>query len=216
MTFLGMSMKEEMEIFSVINGKAKGLSSSLLDFHETRLTEDLSSTKPELFLALRLAEDPRSPWYQRLDLGGAPTVGMHRYASLRTMQKAAKRFLRAIRSAPATPRITELPNVLVHFWLAVARVLHKEWREPRKYLLTKGIGVYSLMSLAGELVHEGLERGVVLDQRYFEATLSDFLTAIDWSSNGPLRGFGGVSGADQALQVLHHERSLARQFATHD
>src|ERR1700682_3317113 len=94
MTYLGLSVEDEMAVFNIINGKAKGLSSSLLDFHESRLSKDLGRTRPELFLALKLAEEPRSPWFQRLDLGGERTVGMHRYASLRTMQKGVKRFLK--------------------------------------------------------------------------------------------------------------------------
>ena len=55
MAYIGLAIEEEMEIFRVINGKAKGLSGSLLDFTEARLVEkDLKAAKPELFLALVL------------------------------------------------------------------------------------------------------------------------------------------------------------------
>ena len=40
MCFIGLSEREEMEIFNVINSKAKGLSSSLLDFHDAQLSTD--------------------------------------------------------------------------------------------------------------------------------------------------------------------------------
>ena len=54
MCFIGLSEREEMEVFSVINSKAKGLSTSLLDYHEAQLAESLAQERPELFIALQL------------------------------------------------------------------------------------------------------------------------------------------------------------------
>jgi DGQHR domain-containing protein len=204
MTFVGLTVEEEMRIFSIINGKAKGLSSSLLDLHEAKMSQDLAQTKPELFIALRLNDDSASPWFQRLDLGGNNTVGLHRYASLRTMQKAIKRFLRES-NALKTVDAQNTANVVIAFWQAVSELLKREWSEPRKHLLTKGIGVYSLMSLAGDLVSDAGRRNLDCDRNYFISALSDFIFDIDWSSHGPLRGFGGTLGADQALE---HIRSI--------
>jgi len=207
MTFLGLSLEEEMEVFNVINGKAKGLSSSLLDFHEAKLTRDIGIIRPELLIALRLAEEPRSPWYKRLDMGGARTVGMQRYASLRTMQKASKRFLKESGALAHNPA-EAIAEVTIAFWIALSDVLKREWSTPRSYLITKGVGVYSLMSLAGELYREAHASGLTCDAPYYFAKLSDFIRQIDWSSNGPLRGYGGTSGADQALDLL---RTVRRQ-----
>ena len=55
MTFIGLSLREEMQVFNIINGKAKGLASSLLDYHESRLASDLAAQKPELYIALQSA-----------------------------------------------------------------------------------------------------------------------------------------------------------------
>ena len=94
MAYIGLTIEEEMEIFRVINGKAKGLSGSLLDFTEARLVEDdLKAAKPELFLALVLHEEQRSPWYQRLDLGGNRTTGPMRVASLTNDAEGRTSFL---------------------------------------------------------------------------------------------------------------------------
>ena len=49
--YLGLSTREEMAIFSVINAKAKGLSSSLLDFHTTKLVPRLEHVQVELYVA---------------------------------------------------------------------------------------------------------------------------------------------------------------------
>ena len=207
MTYISLGIDEEMEIFRVINGKAKGLSSSLLDFTEARLVEDdLKAAKPELFLALILHEDQRSPWYQRLDLGGNRTTGPLRVASLRTMQKAARRFLReaGLSSGDVGDHTASL---LIDFWRAITVVLPKQWNQPRQNMLVKGIGVYSLMSLAGELCREAINKRVVCDIDYFISALSDFIHRIDWSSKGPLKGYGGAGGADAALALLRQIRA---------
>src|SRR5262249_723628 len=118
MTYIGLSQRQEMEIFNVINNKAKGLSTSLLDFHEATLAGDLATERPELFIALQLNNDPKSPWHRQLDLGGEKTSGLTRRASLRTMQKAIKRFLvqtKILRTRG--PHIAA--QVLIDFWSAV-------------------------------------------------------------------------------------------------
>jgi len=160
--------------------------------------------KPELYLAMQLHERPTSPWYQRLDMGGSGTVGLKRYASLRTMQKAARRFLKAAQLPPES--ISEAVDAAVNFWRAVALLLVRQWNEPRAHLLTKGIGVYALMSLAGDIVFEAKVRGHTLDERYFSAVLSDFIGNVDWSNRGPMHGFGGVAGADKAYELLKAAR----------
>ncbi len=73
MCFIGLTEREEMEIFNTINSKAKGLSTSLLDFHDATLAHDLVTERPELFIALHLNNSSDSPWYRQLYLVGAST-----------------------------------------------------------------------------------------------------------------------------------------------
>jgi DNA sulfur modification protein DndB len=206
MTFIGLTTKEEMEVFSVINSKAKGLSSSLLDYHESRLRTDLSAVKPEIYIALRLHETEESPWYRGLDLGGKRSVGMRRYASLRTMQKAVRRFLRASKILQVKD-VDSAFGVVLAYWRAVRMVLEIEWLDPRRHFVTKGVGVYALMSIAGDLFLDAEQKGIACDETYFAGALSDFANSVDWSTRGPLRGFGGASGADQALELLRRVRT---------
>lgn len=208
MTYIGLTVEEEMGVFNIINSKARGLSSSLLDYHESRLSRDVAKTKPELYIALQLREDSRSPWYQRLDLGGNATVGMYRYASLRTMQKGVKRFLRES-SILEHSRVDAAAEILIAFWTAVSTLLEDQWNNQRKHILTKGVGVYSLSSLAGDLWKDATRLRVDCDEAFFCSVLSDFVYDIDWSMSGPFRGFGGVSGADQALEFIRNVRRCA-------
>ena len=207
MSFLGLSEREEMEVFNTINSKAKGLSSSLLDFHDATLARDLSDERPELFIALHLNNDSDSPWYRQLDLGGSSTSGLMRRASLRTMQKSVKRFLSQThilqtQSAETTARM------VVDFWSAIALLLREAWDNPRRNLITKGVGVYALMGIAGDLYSEAGSQPV--DKRYFMNKLSEFITDIDWTTSGPLKGLGGESGVKLAHETLRSARDKRR------
>jgi DGQHR domain-containing protein len=203
MCFLGLTEREEMEIFNVINSKAKGLSTSLLDFHDATLASDLASDRPELFIALHLNNESQSPWYRQLNLGGNTTSGLTRRASLRTMQKAIKRFLTQTKILQhRQPDV--VAQIVLDFWAAVALLLRDPWDNPRKSLICKGVGVYSLMGLGGDLVNEA--GAAVIDKRYFSNKLADFILDIDWSNSGPLRGLGGEGGVKTALAVLRAKR----------
>jgi len=208
MCFLGLSQREEMEVFNIINSKAKGLSASLLDFHAATLANDLASERPELFISLHLHNEERSPWHRQLDLGGRSTSGLQRRASLRTMQKATKRFLSQTRLLQTTSVGTAAETVLA-FWSAVADVLSDAWASPRRHLLTKGVGVYALMAIAADLVVEAPDTES-LDRRYFTARLADFLPLVDWTSAGPFSGLGGEAGVKEAIALLRVARITSR------
>jgi len=203
MCFVGLTEREEMEVFNVINSKAKGLSTSLLDFHDATLATDLASERPELFIALHLNNNSESPWYRQLDLGGASTSGLMRRASLRTMQKAIKKFLgqtRVLRVHTADAAA----QIVLSFWSAVTVVLREAWDSPKHHLINKGVGVYALMMIAGDLYIEGGGQGC--DKRYFITKLAEFVSDVDWSSQGPLKGFGGEGGVNSIVALIRERR----------
>ena len=117
MCFLGLTDREEMEVFNVINSKAQGLSTSLLDFHDSRLATDLATERPELFIAIHLKNNSQSPWFRQVSVGGKTTSGMTRRASPRTLQTAVKRFLTQTqilkRQAPEI-----VAQMVLDFWAA--------------------------------------------------------------------------------------------------
>ena len=125
-----------MAIFNVINGKAKGLSSSLLDYHTTILTPDLATIQVELYIAKKLNDDPRSVWHGKVKLGGAATQGTSRRISLRGLQAATKMLLqRCPLEAGSQLRPDQLYDVVRDFWAAVASVWPVAWSQPRTHLL---------------------------------------------------------------------------------
>jgi hypothetical protein len=210
MCLLGLSVEEERDVFTTINSKARGLNPSLIAFNEAQLAEDLESEAPDLYLAIRLADDPDSPWFNRVSKGGTPTVGMKRSVSLRMIRLAAKRYLTEA-SIPREQPMAASVQAAKDFWHAVVDVFPDAWSQPRKHLLTKGIGVYSLMSLAGQLSRRARDRKEVPDRLYFGALLSDTLATFDWSSGGPIGPFGGTKGADKALELLETQVKLLQR-----
>jgi DGQHR domain-containing protein len=212
MCYIGLTEQEEMEIFSIINGKAKGLSTSLLDFHDATMAGDLAKERPELFIALQLNNNPDSPWYRQLDLGGTSTSGLLRRASLRTIQKAIKRFLSQTRILHQhSPE--SAAQIVLDFWSAVAVVAREAWDNPRRYLLNKGVGVYTLMAIGADLYVEAL--GQSADKRYFTAKLSEFIVDVDWSTSGPFQGFGGESGVKSAVELIRKARTTSQLRVAH-
>ena len=209
MCFIGLTEREEMEVFSIINGKAKGLSASLLDYHDAQLREALAEERPELFIALQLNSIDDSPWLKRLNLGGKTTSGLKRIVSLRMMQQAVHEFLKATKLLPKQP-VEEVVGLVLDFWRAVVAVLPDEWADPRRHMLTKGIGVYALMRIAADIVNECREAGRPCDRRAFIAALGDFAENIDWSTSGSLKGFGGQGGVKQAVEYIREVRKRAR------
>ncbi len=208
MCFIGLTEREEMEVFNVINSKARGLSASLLDFHDAQLTADLANERPELFVALFLKNEPTSPWHHQLDLGGNSTSGLTRRASLRTMQKAIKRFLS--RTKVHRDRSPDAAaQMILDFWAAVTLVMHEPWAKPRKHLITKGVGVYALMELAADLYAEAPD-DCVLDKRYFVAALAELAIDFDWTTEGPLKGLGGEGGVKAAVDLIRDARKRSR------
>jgi DNA sulfur modification protein DndB len=209
MCFIGLSERDEMEVFSVINSKARGLSASLLDYHEAQLAEALAEERPELFIALQLNRAEDSPWHRRLNLGGRTTAGLKRIVSLRMIQQAIYEFLKATRILSAhTPEDTV--RVILDFWKALVATLPAEWADTRHHMLTKGIGVYALMRIAADIVNECRDAGRPCDRRAFTMALADFADGIDWSTTGPLKGFGGQGGVKAAVEYIRDARKRAR------
>jgi hypothetical protein len=124
------------------------------------------------------------------------------------MQKATKRFLRQSglleRGSPERAAETVLA-----FWAAVAQVLADAWAAPRRHLLNKGVGVYALMAIAGDLVREA-SHPADCHRSYFTAKLADFLPQVDWSTDGPFKGLGGEAGVKAAVDILRSARSAHR------
>jgi len=199
MAYIGLDLRSEMALFNVINSRARGLSSSLTDYHESNLLRDLAVEAPHLYISRKLNEDPDSPWYRMIRYGGETNSGLKRRTSLRMMQKSINRFLR--QSQPYLPYgIEECQHIILSFWKAVRSVFSEEWNDPRHSLLTKGVGLYSMMFLLADLVKTGAKNDSW--DVYFIEILRRLKGRIDWTSKGTFSSAGGQKGALQVYNQL--------------
>jgi DGQHR domain-containing protein len=200
MCFIGLDFRDEMAQFVIINSKAKGLSSSLTDFHQTSLVSDLVAEAPHLFIAKQLNEDPNSPWFKLVRYGGETTSGLRRRTSFRMMQKAILRFLSQTKGLELGD-VSEKYSVVCVYWKAIRSLFPVEWADHRHHLITKGVGLHALTRLLGDiLLRDGPgERSI----EYFHERLSPLSgKKIDWSSSGPFAHAGGQKGVQEVHATL--------------
>lgn len=199
MAFIGLDVRAEMALFSIINSKARGLSTSLTDFLQSKLVDDIAQEAPHLFIAKRLNEDLNSPWHRLIRYGGETTSGLKRRTSLRMMQKSIDRLLRRFKGKKSIS-VDHYYDIIHSFWDAVREVFPKEWADHRHHLLSKGIGLYSLMLLLGDIVSK--EAPEKLDERYFVNRLQPLKAKIDWDAKGMFAEAGGQKGALEVYEKL--------------
>lgn len=199
MSFIGLDLRAEMAMFTVINSKAKGLSSSLTDYHESNLLNDLASEAPHLYIARKLNEDSKSPWHKLIRYGGETTSGLKRRTSFRMMQKSVQQFLRDI-NGYYTGNLDDKYEIVVEYWNAIQKVFPDEWKEHRHHLITKGVGLYSLMMLLPDMIKS--QNQISYDEDYFQSLLKPLKEKVDWKSNGTFANAGGHKGARETYLTL--------------
>lgn len=205
MTYIGLDLRQEMAIFNVINSKAKGLSSSLTDYHESKLLTDLATDAPHLFISRKLNEDQASPWFRLIRYGGETTSGLKRRTSFRMLQKTVQAFLVQTKSV-LDASLEEKYQIVLCFWKAVQATFPDEWKDHRNNLITKGVGLYGLMQLLGDIVKSNPRADFSMD--YFTSRLLPLKPGIDWSSQGRFAYVGGKKGVQDVYQVLKKEVRL--------
>lgn len=199
MTFIGLDLRSEMAMFTIINSKARGLSSSLTDFHTSNLIEDLAAEAPHLFLARRLNEDAHSPWFKLIRCGGHSTSGLRRRTSLRMMQHAIQRFLSQTKCNERMG-MEDVAQMLIAYWRAVATVFDTEWSNHRANLITKGVGLYGLTQLLATILSTQDCRQY--SEVYFGGFLKDLKGRINWRTDGTFSSVGGHKGAGEVHSLL--------------
>ncbi len=199
MAFIGLDLRTEMALFNIINSKAKGLSSSLTDYHESNLLKNLADDAPHLYIARRLNDDSGSPWHRLIRYGGKTNSGLKRRTSFRMIQQTISRFLNDI-DDERLGDVDSIYMLIAEYWWAIRRLFESDWLNHRKSLLTKGIGLYSLMRLLPYLLRSHEYKLRTRDDFY--DVLKPLATKIDWSSKGMFSGIGGQAGAHEVLQYL--------------
>lgn len=199
MAYIGLTLRQEMAIFNVINSKAKGLSSSLTDYHESKLLDDLAAEAPHLYIGRRLNEDPASPWFRMVRYGGEETSGLKRRASFRMVQKTVATFLSQTKKFDLGG-LDQCYQLIRSYWEAVKESFPDAWEDHRHHLITKGVGLYALMQLLGEIVRKYPQEN--LDTSFFMKVLMPAVGKFDWTSHGRFAYVGGRKGVQEVYAAL--------------
>lgn len=199
MAFIGLDLRSEMAMFNIINSRAKGLSSSLTDFHQTRLIDDLALEAPHLLIAKRLNEDADSPWYRMIKYGGETSSGLMRRTSFRMMQTSVRKLLRQM-EAVASCDVDLQYAIIVSYWKSIRTIFKDAWTDHRHHLITKGVGLYALSLLLGDLIQHSLKADYT--EHWFLTRLEPMAGKVDWSSQGVFATAGGKKGASEVHMAL--------------
>ena len=199
MAYIGLDFRQEMAIFNVINSKAKGLSSSLTDYHESKLLTDMANEAPHLFISRKLNEDVSSPWFRLIRYGGETTSGLKRRASFRMMQRTVALFLSQTKGIDLGT-LEDKYHIILSFWEAIQSLFTEEWEDHRHNLITKGVGLYSLMLILSDIVKRNPQESFTAD--YFKTVLAPIKGNFDWSSTGRFAFVGGKKGVQDVYAAL--------------
>ena len=124
---------------------------------------------------------------------------------MRMMQKTVQAFLAQTRSL-LDVSIEEKYQIVLCFWKAVQSTFPEAWKDHRCNLITKGVGLYGLMQLLGDIVKSNPKADFSVD--YFMSKLMPLKSSIDWSSQGQFAYVGGKKGVQVVYQTLKKEVNL--------
>jgi DGQHR domain-containing protein len=155
-------LNTELELFRDINDNQMGMNTSHLQNITARLLGEkaLKVQNPPLYIVQRLLHDKKSPLYRMVHEGGKIRKG----ATLAGLTIA--NLTSAVRDMLArSAKLTQFPDaeaqykVIKNYWIALKRWLPDAWKNPREYIMFKGVGLYAISYVGIEVIDRSLLRG---------------------------------------------------------
>jgi DGQHR domain-containing protein len=187
--------EQEIVLFRDINANQKAMNTSHLDNIVVRITpeETLKRTKPELYIAEKLGNDPESPLCDRIYKSSKKIAGS--IIPLRSLQTGIKYMLTRPTKLTALHDTDAQYKVIRNYFQAVKKWQPEVWKDPSKYILLRGSGLWGICFIGTEVIDRALARS--------KFKLEDMLRILrsgknwDWSNKGDFQGLGGRGGAVQ-------------------
>lgn len=199
---IGLTSLQEASLFMDINDNLKRMNTSHLRHLQTRLTESekLGKDDPALWIASKLAEDPKSPFHGIVYLGGEKekVQGLERRVNLAALRTGVQMVLKESRKLRDFDEIEDKYALIRTYWKAVARTFSQEWADSKKYLLLRGFGVQSMFILGAEIIDRLISPSVIWSQLedQMAAYLAQTRVDVDWDAKeGNVKHYGGRLGA---------------------
>lgn len=213
---LGLSQEKEAQLFLDINGNQKGMSTSHLDNLQYRLTPErvIIDKHFDLFVAERLCEDSKSPFFGLVHKGGdrgGKSQGLKRHINLRSLKAAIGRLLKRSGYLQYLPKGDSQYALIRCYWTAVREVFHQDWRNPKDSMLLKGLGITVMAILGADVIDRCL-----LAKEPTQERMSEYLRTVariaDWSSQGEFGSYSGQKGAERAAKQLREALARSEDF----
>jgi len=164
--FLALDVPTQAKQFKVINSKQRGVSTSLL-YDLLDLTKDGSFAQQRGHdLAVRLNEDPESPWFGEIDMTGSGSGLI-----TQTRVVSAVESLISDRGALYPFSEEEQFGILRNYFAAVKTLVPSEWGNKRS-VLTKAMGFSALLIILPQVLTLTL-------QRFNDFTIPSIVKVID-------------------------------------
>lgn len=204
---VGLSREQERSLFVDINANQKGLNTSHLAIMRGRLTPEEEEIRlhRDRWIAMRLVDDPESPWHGLVHLGGskkgARTQGLTRPVNFASLLGGVQKTLSKSQYIHDLTDPMAQYVVIRNYWTAVKQQFAQEWAQPKEYLLLRNMGVWSLSLLAGAIIDRSMSRGRA-DIGEMARYLGQAQRRFDWSRTATGdRAVTGLSGNRAALII---------------
>lgn len=205
---VGLDRKEEAALFGDINGNAVKMNTSHLDHLRYRIVGEEAMKKEEvpLWIAEELVQDPDSPFYNCVYLGGKRTKGRIYILSLNTLKEGVATLLNQSRELPKEEIPFELKSKAIKsFWRAVKNTFLDDWtnllKKSRSNLLLSAFGYVALSKLGGDIIDRSMHHvSPTID--YMQQQMVGIKNKIKWAKDGTFKGYGGKGGSDRAYEEM--------------
>jgi DGQHR domain-containing protein len=188
-----LSLEEEIQLFKDINKNQKPMNTNHLDNIEVRLTEEeeLKKLNPELFIAQKLNEDPKSPLKDRIYQGGKKPVGVD--IPLRGLKTGLQYMFSRSTQLMRLPGADAQYIVVRNYFSAVKDWQPKAWLDPKEYIMLRGAGLWAICFLGAQVIDRALIRDKFKADDLLKVLQSG--RAWNWGKNGDFKGYSGRGGS---------------------
>ena len=214
-----LTLEEEITLFRDINDNQRRMNTSHLDNIQIRLTpeEQLRRDEPELYIANNLGRRDDSPLHELVYEGGVRIPGT--VIPLRTLRTGIEYMCSRPTKLTALNDPDAQYKVIRNYFGAVRKWLPEAWKQPKRYILLRGAGLWGICFIGADVIDRTLSQGKFGVDDMLKILKSG--TEWDWSNKGSFAGYSGRGGAVKIMEQVVAEfqdesgisiRSLFRQI----
>lgn len=198
MAFHFLDDDEEIQLFDIINTKAKGIGTSLSKFLK-RESDELSWQATELLIL------KDSPFYHIGSITGKRSKGRH--ITLQNLYRMLKYFFKDTETTNLSKH--EKVDLVLGFFNIMRQEYPHEWMNYKEYKLTHIVCLDALaMAASKALSNCKKENSTQIDHQKFIKSAKR-LKKIDWSVSGPFKYLKGISSsktlASELIEIMELE-----------